>query len=167
MITGQVGVCHSPDPWSFGAIVSKVTRSTAYHCILAVSETECISPEAEGAILRPISRFHKVTWTRFGYTETQRDSVVAWARARLGRPYSWADDFIIGLHWLTGAPIPRWLGRLMSNDRSFMCSEFAACAVFFGAGLRPFPTAYPGEVSPADWDNYVTQQGWDREPVKA
>lgn len=167
MITGQVGVCHGPAPWSFGALVSLVTRSPAYHCVVAVSETECISPEAEGALLREIGHFSNVTWTRFQYTDAQREGVVAWARARINRPYSWADDFVIGVHCLTGWKIPRWLGRLMSNDRSYMCSQLAACAVFFGAGFRPFPAAYPGEVSPADWDNYITQQGWDRAPVAA
>lgn len=166
MIAGQVGVCHGPAPWSFGALVSLVTHSTAYHTVTAISETECVSPEWQGAIVRPISHFPKITFTRFQYTNAQREDVVAWARVRIKRPYSWFDDAVIGLHCLTGLPIPRWLGRLMSNDRSYMCSEFAACAVFFGAGLRPFPSAYPGETSPADWDNYIKEQGWDSKSAK-
>lgn len=167
MLTGQIGVCHGPSPWSLGALVGLITHSQDYHCVTMVSETECVSPEWQGVLRRPISHFTNVTFTRFQYTDAQREDVAAWALARVNRPYSWFDDFVIGVHYLTGWKIPVWLGRLMSNDRSYMCSEMAACAVFFGAGIRPFAEAYPGEVSPADWGNYIVEQGWDKVPATA
>lgn len=160
MITGQIGVVHNPTPWSFGALVSAVTKSPAFHVVTAISETECVSPEFRGALRRPVSHFGNITWSRFDYTDAERTGVVDWVTKRIGRPYAWLDDAMIGFHDLTGWRIPPTIAHYLSGDRWYMCSELAACAVFYGAGLRPFPTRYPGEVSPADWDDYLNQKGW-------
>lgn len=160
MITGQIGVVYNPGPNSFGALVSRITRSPAFHCVVAINETECVSCEFQGAIVRDVARWGTVKWTNFAYTDEQRRGVVDWTRRRIGRPYGWLDDGIIAIHELTGWRIPPAIGHWLSADLFYMCSELATCAVFYGAGLRPFPTKYPGEVTPADWDEYLRQEGW-------
>lgn len=159
-LAGQIGVVHHAAPWSFGSLVQHVTRSTAFHAVVAISDTHCLSPEAEGILVRPIGRFQVVTWSQFAYTDAQRDNLIDWAQARQGRPYAWLCDLVIGIHDLTHYPIPRWVAKAMSNDRSYQCSEFATSALA-AAGIRIFPTKYAGEVSPADLDRYWHLQGWE------
>jgi hypothetical protein len=161
-LAGQVGVLYHPRPGTFGALVSAVTKSPAFHIVVAISDQACMSPESEGVLVRTLDHFdgYDIVWSRFDYTDEQRRAIVDWVTARRNKPYAWLDDAIIAVKVLTGWRIPPWIAERLSRDDWYQCSELAACALFYGAGIRIFPGLYPGETSPRDFDLYFQEQGW-------
>lgn len=160
MLAGQIGVVTGAVT-PFDKVVSWATKSPAVHAVVAISETECMSMESEGATIASVDSWpNRIIWSKFELTDEQRQGIVDWAMARKGKPYAWLDDFIIGIHDLTGWRIPPVLAERLSGDKRYQCSELSTCALFYGAGIRIFPRMYPGEVSPGDLLNYFIEQGW-------
>jgi hypothetical protein len=147
-------VCLDAGP-GIGQIVETFEGSKAFHCVVAISETEAIGAEPGGAKIRPIDYWPNAVWTEFDLTDAQRQGIADWARAREGRPYAYLDIAVLAVHLKTGWPIPNWLGWWMSLDVAYICSELAACALAYGAGLKPFGKRWPGTVTPGDWYSYL------------
>jgi hypothetical protein len=159
MRTGQVGVCLNAGP-GIGVLVEEFQHSVAFHCVVAISETEAIGAEPGGAKIRPIDYWPNTVWSNFDLTYAEYKGIAYWARAREGRPYAYLDIAILAVHLRLGWPIPEWLGRWMSRDNSYICSELAACALYYGAGKTLFGKTWPGEVTPDTWLKLFETNGW-------
>ena len=130
-------------------LIQVVTRSTVHHAIVAISETECLSCEAGGAMIRPITRFPDAYWSHFELPTVQQDAIVAWARGHVGRKYGWLADAAIGIALIFHVRTPAWVEARINDGRRFECAQ-ACDAAYVAAGIDLFPndrppgTVYPG-----------------------
>lgn len=158
MFIGQIGIVphpHTPTEW----LIETVTRSTVHHAVLAISETECVSCEPGGALLRPITRFPDAYWSHFELLPEQLGPILRWANAHVGAPYGWFQDIAIGVALLTRRETPKWLQNYLSSNRSYECAQFCDAAYTY-AGIHLFSNivssaVYPGMFVPI-WQRF----GW-------
>lgn len=149
---GWIGVTPASGfvPWC----IRLITRSPhAAHAFIATGNgTQVVEGEPEGARYGDASGYPDVTWLvglAAGMTPQQRATVVAWAVAHLGTPYSWIDDAEIGFTRLFGWA-PRWMRRRLRSTRTLMCSQLCDAA-YLAAGVDLFADGRPaGAVSPGD-----------------
>ena len=111
--------------------------------------------EGRGIRLFPLSEYLQrgdhLDWFRVTDESVQRDKVVAWAMARLGRDYASAWQFLRSFGFLTKR-IANLLGLPTKMDRNrWFCSWFAAQALRAGGWSPPEPERLPPEqYTPGD-----------------
>lgn len=158
MFTGQIGVvphAHTPAEW----LIEAVTRSTVHHAIIAISETECVSCEPGGALVRPISRFPDAYWSHFDLTSKQRKNIVFWAKFNIGAKYGWFADLAIGVALIWKLRTPKWVARWLDNGRRFECAQYCDAAYAYG-GVHLFKGVVPSAVYPGMFIPIWEEHGW-------
>jgi hypothetical protein len=159
MIAGQVGLVAS-DGQLKGQAVAWASRSVWCHVVVAISETECVSAEPGGALVRPISFYPEVVWSRFRMTGLQRRLSASYARHRIGTPYAWRDYWAAGVALVTRQQTPAWLRAYIDRDDRLLCSQLADLSLQ-AAGIHVFKDHRPqGAVIPASFGEYFVSQGW-------
>ena len=157
--TGQIGLITHPSSF-WPLIIALVTRSPAYHVVIAVGGGQCIGAEPGGVKLRPITDFPYAVWSQFPFTRRQRLQIASWARRREGRPYDYLADLIIGIALLTRRHTPRWLETYLRSDKRWECAGLADAALT-RAGIRVFRDHRPlGAVYPGSFVAVWADLGW-------
>ena len=132
-----------------GWLIRTVTRSPYAHAFLYAGGGAIIEAEPNGAVERKL-HYVDIYWCGAlseSLTYPQRAAVVAWARSRLGTPYSWVDDAEIGFTDLFGWA-PRWMRRRLASDRTLMCSQLCVAA-YRANGRELFPGKPDGAEAPS------------------
>lgn len=156
-LTGQIGIrLHGTTKLS--QAIEGITHSEAHHVVIAISETDVISPEPHGAKIRPMSYFPEIVWSQFDYTDVQRADMAFMAEALENHPYNYAGFALIGVEKITGIRIPDRLARAVSWTDRMMCSQMADF-LLRKVGISLFQ-AHSGMVSPADFEHYFRTMGW-------
>lgn len=158
MSGGQVGIVSTTGFMS--GVIRVVTHSDVNHAVIDLGDGTVVSAEPGGVRLRPHDYFPNTIWSHFAETEGDLDAVAAFARAQLGKPYAYFDDFLIGVAQLTGIETPKWIQRHLSSDSSFECAELADAALHAG-GIHVFTDGrVPSAVFPGDFEPVFKQRGW-------
>lgn len=159
MLTGQVGIClDGTRGWP--RIIQAVTRSRAHHVVVAVSETECLSAEPGGALIRPITYFGNAVWSQFPYTDLERMLIAGVGKSMDGHPYSAVAFVTVGLQFLTGQRLPAWLLRLVDAMPGAECAQLADRVLKF-AGVDAFGgSRAPGVLWPGAWEKLFLSHDW-------
>lgn len=159
MRAGQLGLIpHATNP--FQLAIELVTRSPVHHVITAVDEDIVVSAEIPHVRYRPTTHFPDAIWSDFDLTDQQRNKIITFADAQIGKPYALGDDLLIGIALLTRAHTPLWIRHHLNNDHHWQCAELADAA-YWHAGInlfhddRPAAAVYPGSFIPI-WKDY----GW-------
>lgn len=140
------------------------TDATVHHAIIAFSETECVSCEPAGALVRPISRFADAYWSHFTFEPGQQYKIVSWALANVGKKYGYLADFAIGAELVLDIDTPGWLEKLINNGSHYECAQFCDAA-YVAAGKDLFPdNRAPGTVYPGSFAPIWQANGWMRKP---
>lgn len=156
--TGQVGVITRARKWSIGWWVAVVSRSRAHHVVIATSPTTCISAEPGGVRTRPITQYgDRITWTRYDLTLAEATNIRWFAEGHIGIDYNVSAFLVLAAHYTTRLPIPAWVADRVDNRDAVTCSQLAA-DILKALNIHPIPTARI--VSPADWWDLATTQGW-------
>jgi uncharacterized protein YycO len=151
-LTGQIGLVPHPQSlveWG----IEWWTRSTVHHAVIAISETECVSAEPNGARLRPIDYYPDAYWSHFDLTEPQKTAAVKFATDHIGTPYGWLTDIAIGISFLLHQRTPKFIENYIASDGSMCCSQLCDAAYvaadihLFNDGRLP-GTVYPGSFAP-------------------
>lgn len=162
-LTAQVGIIHSKQgfsPW----LIRIITRSWWTHVIVAINDTQCVSAEPGGAVVRPISEYTDIAWSHFDHTPRQRAQITVWAAAHVGTPYSWVDFYIAGLGALLKDHTPAWVERIAAGTDRLICSQFCDLALQ-AAGIHLFQDERPrGAVTPASFGRIFHRNGWAHKP---
>lgn len=160
--TGQVGIVHSKRA-GMGRLVQLVTGSHWNHTVVAINDTQCVSAEPGGAIVRPIAyytRDHDVVWSRFELTHTQRWRIATWARHHRGVEYGYGDFIAAGISSITRRATPAWLRRIVARPDRLICSQLCDLALQAG-DVHLFQDNRPaGAVTPADFGREYRAHGW-------
>lgn len=160
-LAGQIALIPDGKRW-FQRLIQWVTRSPVHHCVVAISDTECVSAEIQGVIIRPVSHFPKAVWSRFAITDPQRHDIVRFATAQIGKPYALLDDLLIGVALVTRTNTPHWIQDKLMSDDKWQCAELTDAALLAGGinlfpGGRPACAVYPGSFLPL-----FREHGWWR-----
>lgn len=163
---GQVGL--TTEAKSFVQhMIEWVTRAQVHHVVIAISETECIGARPGGARIDKIDYRKDIIWSQFDLTPEQAQNCADWARVREGRPYSFINGFLIGVHCLFGIKFPDWITEQWSDDDSYHCSGFADSALTDGAGIDVFTDGrLHGAVAPVSWEKLFKRRGWWSWPTR-
>lgn len=157
-LTGQIGLIPHPKTL-LELLIDLITVSPVHHSVLAISATECISCEASGARIRPISHYPDAYWSHYPHTPEVRDKIVGWGVERIGRPYGWFTDFAIGIALIFHKRTPEWVRRYLSNDGWWECAEFCDAA-YVQAGQHLFEGVISAEVYPGMFVPLWEKEGW-------
>lgn len=144
-------------------IIQRWTRSVYSHVGLALwIRTDGVkrlmvieAMEGRGVQLFPLSEYLQrgdhVDWFAITEKSIQRDKVVAWAMARLGRDYASPWQFLRSFGFLTKR-IANYLGLPTKVDHNrWFCSWFAAQALRAGGWVPPANERLPPELyTPGD-----------------
>lgn len=150
MLTGQVGVITKHPGW-YGRLVQLFTGSPAFHCVTAISETECVSAETPRVLVRPISYFGDgIQWTNEPMTAAERQEAVRFVRRQVEKPYAYIDIVFIIISTITRWHTPAWITDRLMDDRQWFCSELADAGME-AAGHNLFPGRPACAVTPADF----------------
>ena len=159
MITGQVGLIAS-DGAFMGRMVAWASRSNWCHCVVAISETHCVSAEPGGARVRPISFYPEIVWSAFPMRPGQRRRAVRFAIKCVGVPYAWSDFVAAGIALVTRTKTPEWLRAHVAGTDSLICSQLCDLALQ-AAGIHVFFDERPaGAVIPASFGKVFVARGW-------
>jgi len=157
VIAGQIGLVRNAAGF-LGKAVEWATDSTSHHVVVAVSETECVSADIGGVILRHPAEFHSLEWSRFDLTDDQSDRIVNAAFGMLGRPYNVAAIILLLLSHLARVPIPRFAVKWLERRPELDCSQLSDLALTAG-GIDLF-TYESALVVPAHFETYFRAAGW-------
>lgn len=158
-LTGQIGLVFQPQNF-IERVICWGTKADTYHAVLAVSETEAVSAEPHGAVIRPLDAFPHTVWSNFALTDGQRFNIVRWGRKFVGVPYNFADAIALGLGRKFGYEAPDWVKRRLSTDSRLLCSQLVDSA-YEHAGVHLFADGrLPGDVTPGDLEIIWKRRGW-------
>lgn len=159
MLTGQVGICLDGKVF-WPRIIQTVTRSRAHHVVVAISETECLSAEPGGARIRLITDFGNAAWSRFPLTDMQRGLISGIGRTMEGHPYSVPAFILVGVQFLTGCRVPKWVLRFVDALPGAECAQLAD-RVLTAAGVQVFADGRePGILYPGSFEKLFYRHAW-------
>lgn len=160
-LAGQIGLV--PHPVAFWPrAIAWVTRSTVFHTVLAFDDVRCLSAEPGGAVVRSVTAWPDVIWSRFELTDEQLDDIVDWGIAHWGVPYGFFTDVAVALALLLGWSTPRWVARYLSTDQVMNCSQLCDSA-YLAAGIHLFDDGrLPSAVYPGSFVPLFKERGWMR-----
>jgi len=152
MITAQIGLIpHATNPFQW--LIQTITRSPVHHCVIAISETECVGAEAPVAIVRLVTHWPTIIWSAFDLNARQQRLIAGWANNAVGTKYGWLDDLAIAIALITRKQTPLWLTRYITSTKRLQCAELVDMA-YRAAGIhlfrdgRPPSAVYPGSFVP-------------------
>lgn len=157
MIAGQVGLVRYSRGW-VGKVVEWATNSTSHHVVIAIDGTQCVSADLPRVVVRPISGFHSMEFSRFDLTEEQVQAITASALSMVGRPYNVQAIILLLLSRLTRVPIPRFAVKWLENNQELDCSQLCHIATRAG-GLELFPHDASLTV-PAHYEHLFRERNW-------
>jgi hypothetical protein len=154
-LTGQIGLRqHASD--FIGRGIEWATDSQSHHVVVHIGGGYCVSAERPRVIVRHVTDYPNLVNSSFDLTDDQRNHIANAAIKMLGRPYNTAVLVILGLHKITGWPVPKvvrdWLNRRPNVD----CSDLANRALEAG-GIHLFAED-SALVTPADFQHVIEQQ---------
>lgn len=149
-LTGQIGLVYGPTTWQ-QRLICWVTDSPVYHCVIAISNDQCVGAEDPHPAVHPISDYPNIIWSDFDLTQSQRDGITHWAGKHMDATYNYTDDVAIGIERLLHEHTPRMVLRRLSSSRHMECAQLCDAAYTYGAGIQLFRDhRYFGAVAPAD-----------------
>lgn len=148
-LAGQVGVVTKNPGW-YGRLVQFFTGSPAFHCVTAISETECVSAETPIVLIRPISDFDGIQWTNVPFTSLEREATVRYVKDQVGKPYAYWDIFFLLIAMITRTHTPKWITTRLMDQRHWFCSELCDAGLIEG-GQNLFGALPMCAVTPADF----------------
>jgi uncharacterized protein YycO len=154
---GQIGVV-TDGAGFFPRSIQFITHSRANHTFVVADNGTVISADPEGVRRAYVTDYPTALYSNVALTADQRLRIVTWAEQRIGRPYSYLDDFLVGAEYSFRFRWPEIIRHYMDRDSEYMCSQLCAAAWAAG-GLRPIAKD-PCETSPADWYDFFHAQGW-------
>jgi hypothetical protein len=157
-LTAQIGlVPHPHTPFEY--IIDWVTVSPVHHAVLAINETQCVSAEPGGVRIREISEYPDAYWSAYELTALERETIVAYGRSVIGRPYGWFADIAIGIAKLTKLDTPLWIQRYISSQKRTECAQLCDAA-YNVAGRHIFRGIVPAAVFPGMFVPIFQKAGW-------
>ncbi|MBT8161013.1 MULTISPECIES: hypothetical protein [Arthrobacter] len=141
-----------------GRIIEEVTNSETHHTVVAIDETRCVSAEWPYVIVRNISDYPTLVWSRFELTDAERAAIVAEAERLIGRPYNLAVLFVILFSRAFHVPVPKFIRDWLKRRRPVDCSELCCMALEAG-GIERFNTD-AALVVPGDFQTMYESLGW-------
>lgn len=158
---GQVAVIPGADHWVTWAIC-KITGSHCGHMIICISETECVSADAEADVVRvrPLTDFPTAAWSRFDLTTGQAGASASYALSQVGKPYAFLDDALIGFERVFRFRFPDWVRQRFEDDGQWQCAQLAdACLA--AANVNVFHDGRMiGDVFPGSYEAEFVKRGW-------
>lgn len=141
-------------------IIKLATRSMFSHVAILVAPDELIEAQGSWSHFRlggqvqrtPLSTYAGCAqlWStgRWPLTDEQRAAIVAYAEGKLGTPYGWRQILAIGLsavgvRW-------QWVDDALDEPGTVICSQLAAEAYHYAAGIDVVPGKKLSRVTPAD-----------------
>lgn len=155
MLAGQIGLRQNATDL-VGRLIEWATDSITHHVVVHLGNGLCVSAERPRVIIRHVSDYPALVNSEFDLTDDQRYFIANAALALVGRPYNTAVLVILGLHKVTGLPIPRFVVRWLNRRPNVDCSDLANRALTAG-GIRLFTTDTT-LVTPADFQHAIEQQ---------
>lgn len=149
-LTGQVGVVVDARGW-MGKAIQWATRSRAHHCIIALSETHCLSAEPGGAKRRLIADYEFVVWTSYNFNEDEAHYIAGVAEYSRGIRYDYLSFIALGFHFLTGLKIPDRLAEWLDSRGETTCSGLATKIMLNARHPAPSTTV----PCPGDWLTFI------------
>lgn len=159
-LAGQIGLIpHGHTVIEDG--IEYFTHSDVFHVICYLDDGTCLGAQPGGAKIRPNSDFPDAITSRFPLTLEQQQNAVTWARAREGRPYSWAADGLIAVNETMGIRTPKFVLDRLDDDREYECAQLGDAMLSKGAGLQVFTdNRAPGAVFPGSFEPLFKANGW-------
>lgn len=156
-LTGQIGLrMHSTG--FVGHAIETITQSNTHHVVIAINETHVVSAEPGGAVIRPMTDYPEIIWSRFDYTDDERQHMAVLAASMNRQEYNYLGFIVIGLELLTKRHAPNSIARALSYQDRMFCSQMADFCLR-KAGIDLFHSEW-GMVSPGDFEDYFRTQGW-------
>lgn len=158
-LRGQIALIpHGINIWQ--KLIELVTNAPVHHCVVAISETECVSAEINGVRIRPISDFPHAIWSHFELTDPQRYDIARFALKQIGKPYALVDDLLIGIALLLKSHVPDWIVDKINDDGHWQCAELADASLLAGGISAIEPGRPPCVVFPGSFMPYFKAHGW-------
>lgn len=158
-LAGQVGLIPGASGW-VTYLICRITGSHCGHTILITGPNECVSADPDGVHVRPLTDFGNYVPTKFPMTDDQRAQIVAYAKAQAGKPYSFADDALIGLERIFGFRFPNWVRARFASDHQFQCAQLCDASLKAG-GVEAFDDGrMTGDVFPGSFEELCIERGW-------
>jgi hypothetical protein len=154
--TGQIGLRMHATDW-LGKLIEWATDSQSHHVVVHIGGGLCVSAERPRVRLRKVSEYPALVNSDFTLTDEQVNAIVMSASSMIGRPYNTAVLVILGLHKVTGLPIPAWVRDWLKRRPNVDCSQLCDMALQAG-GIYLFAND-PALVTPADFQHVIEQQG--------
>jgi hypothetical protein len=146
-LTGRIGLIQGGQDFWAKAIVA-TTGSPFHHCIVATSNTQCMSAEIPKALLRPLSHFAgQITWLDVPATDEQRRTAAWHALALDGTPYNRISFGLAGAHAIhipTPHALSTWAARYGMDCVMLTCAAYAAAGITL---LEDPVTASPADMA--------------------
>jgi hypothetical protein len=155
-LTGQIGICTDGTTW-IAKEIEWATRSPCHHVVVCINNTECVSAEPGGVILRTIHAYGHLTLSRFPLTNQNKAAIVAAARAKLTLPYNYAIYLPLLISRITDRPVPVPVAEWLGHRRNVDCSQLAD-DIYRAAGIPLFDPGPSDIITPGDfWRLFVTR----------
>jgi hypothetical protein len=158
---GQVAVIPGSSSFVTWA-VCKITGSHCGHMIIKVSDTECVSADADVNEVRvhPLTDFGNAVWSKFDMTTEQSLAAVSYAMAQVGKPYAYLDDGLIGLERIFRFRFPDWVRQRFQDDGQWQCAQLADASLA-AAKVNVFKDGrMVGDVYPGSYEQLFVDRGW-------
>lgn len=156
-LTGQIGLRLDGDSFMARSIET-VCQSRAHHVVIAINETHVISAEPGGAVIRPMTDYPSIVWSRFDYTDEQSQHMAVLAASMNRQEYNYLGFALIGFELITKTRVPDPIARAFSYQDRMFCSQMADFCLR-KAGFTLFHSQW-GMVSPGDFERYFDTMGW-------
>lgn len=160
---GQVGIIPGADNFA-GWAVCRITGSHSRHMVVRISDTHCVSADAELDVhrvtVRPLTDYPTAIWSKFDLTPGQQAAIVAYALAQVGKPYAYLDDALIAAERIGRFRFPEWVRQRFQDDGQWQCAQLAdAC---LAAGNVPVfdDGRMIGDVFPGSYEQEFVRRRW-------
>lgn len=141
-------------------VICKATHSHVAHVVMDIGGGECISAEPGGARIRRLEDYPTAIWSSYDLTPAQAQAAAAWGRDRVGTPYNWLDDAVIGVEQAFGLRLPTWVEDGAWNGSTLECAQLADQALN-AAGYQAFTDGRrPNRVYPGSFEHDWVRRGW-------
>ncbi|MGO4583629.1 hypothetical protein AB4Z38_07040 [Arthrobacter sp. 2RAF6] len=154
-LAGQVGLRQHATDW-IGESIEWATDSITHHVVIHIGYGFCVSAERPRVRIRTVAEYPALVNSDFDLTDEQRERIVKAALSMINLPYNTAVLVILGLHKVTGWPIPLWVRGWLNRRPNVDCSDLCNRALNAG-GIRLF-TQDTTLVTPADFQHALEQQ---------
>lgn len=167
--TGQFALVNAKRgfvPWA----IKFITNSPVNHVIQGINETQVLSCEPGGAVIRDRTDFPDAQWSHFDLPDEHLEEIAKFWSDRVGIAYGFFTDAAIGIARIFHTRIPRWIENYISSDYVYECAEMA-WAGYRAAGHDLSEDVgqdlLAGEVYPGTYVPLFKARGWWKPEVPA